>query len=528
MTARLTRKDVAGVLPAALLVAAVMGLYLRRALHGMWILPFVDETGHILGARVLEAGGVLYRDFVDAHGPLAYAVAEMSDYFPGLVQPGGARATMIAAMLATATAVAASPCLRGASERLCSFSLCLGLSWSLWLVQGLCMLNYQPLAGMLLAIAAAQFTFCAWRNVAPSRAGAVAAGAAIAIAPCAGYSYAPAACLLAASGVAGYATQRNYVALRQAGVGACAAFVAIAAWMLANCDIAGFIADHFILNQFYFSKYIDFHIFDAVRCLWPIFDRSHVAQDIEIVAAAGGVAILILSGNSAPWTSRRAAPVLIGIAAVILTNPRASGGFQSDAFAIVGFAAAALAVSVGCRKFPSLIEAGLVVAMIAAAEICGRYALSSPDALPHETLITQSRFMLVQKDDGWARRLRRVVTPSERMLVLPIQPNIYFDIGRLPMPGFNNYFPWDGDFARGSRFGRSRDLCQALALRPPPLVWDDDAAIWGSYKPSAYIPCVDDILAKSYFRMKDSFFYIRNDRSAVFAAAQSAAKSARQ
>ncbi len=494
-------------------------LFVWRAQHALFILPFVDESGHILGARVLHAGGVLYRDFVDSHGPLVYALAAASERLPGRIdQPGAGRIVVLLAMVAATASVAASPCLRGAWERLCAVALFIGFGASVWVVQALCMLNYQPIAGMLLAIGCAQLTFCACGGVPPRRAGLFAAGAAFMLVPFAAYSYAPAALLLVLGGAA--PLRRRW---RPFAAGAAVAFAAIGAWVFARADPVGYLVYHFILNQFYFAPYVGFDLAAIPASFLPNVAPDRIAQSVGVAAGLFGWLGFAAVGGAGLRRIGALACLLLGLA---LSNPRASAGFQNGAFVVLGFATAAVALprlprALGLAPTVRVCAAAVAVfaLLIAGAEAAARAAVSSPDGLGRAELVAALPVRWEPADDDWARRLRHAVAPGEPILVLPIQSDIYLRAGRLPMPGFDHYFPWDADYARAPWFGRGRDLCAALAQAPPPVIFDDEAAVWGRYVPKDYIPCLAPLLASTYTRENpQSFFYIRNDRVAAWRA----------
>ena len=88
------------------------------------------------------------------------------------------------------------------------------------------------------------------------------------------------------------------------------------------------------------------------------------------------------------------------------------------------------------------------------------------------------------------------------------------------MPGFTSYLPWDAAYARHPWFGRSHDICATLKRAPPPVIFDNDWKVVGRFAPRDYMPCVGELLARSYWRAPapNAFFYVRNDRVAAWQA----------
>jgi hypothetical protein len=514
------------ILPAASLAALTIVLFCLRARHTLWILPFTDETQHILGGRVLHASGILYRDFVDSHGPLAFLLAETSDRLIGIDQPGAARIIVLLAMFLATVSVVASPCLRGAWERLSALALFLGLSTSLWIVQALFMLTYQPLAGMLLVIGAAQFTFCAWCGAVPCRVGLFAAGAAFALVPFTAYAYAPSAVLLAASGMVGFARRGAAPAWLPLASGAIVALAGMGGWILLHCDLTGYLVYHFVLNEFDYARYISFSLADIVIALVPSCAPDHIAQSVAAAACLLGWLALALPRGAIVGRTWRPIMLLCGLLGMVLSNPRGSSLFQDGAFVLLAFAGAAL----GWARLPRMsgvlatawLRAGIVALFalaILGAERTARAALTSPHGYTRGELQALPAIHLVQSDAEWARRLRHAVAPDEHFLALPFAPDLYTEAGRLPMPGFYYYFPWDTDYARHPWFGREHDICAALRRAPPPVIFDNDWVVWGQFAPKDYMPCVGALLASSYWRVsQNDFFYVRHDRVAAWQA----------
>jgi hypothetical protein len=210
-----------------------------------------------------------------------------------------------------------------------------------------------------------------------------------------------------------------------------------------------------------------------------------------------------------------------GLAGLALSNPRSSRGFQDDAFLVLGFACAAIGWSRLIRglEWPACgwLRSGATAVFALAifgAELAGRAALSSPHGDTRAALVAEKPVHIVRSDGDDMRRLRQAVAPDEPILALPFRPDIYLWAGRLPMNGFAYYFPWDADYARHPWLGRGRDICAALSRAPPPVIFDNNWKVAGKFAPRDYIPCVDALLARSYWRASapNVFFYVRNDR----------------
>ena len=58
-----------------------------RIQEGMSISSFADESVHVLGAKMLAKGSILYRDFVDSHGPLIFLLTQGYGFVRGWNDP---------------------------------------------------------------------------------------------------------------------------------------------------------------------------------------------------------------------------------------------------------------------------------------------------------------------------------------------------------------------------------------------------------------------------------------------------------
>ena len=111
-------------------------------------------------------------------------------------------------------------------------------------------------------------------------------------------------------------------------------------------------------------------------------------------------------------------------------------------------------------------------------------------------------------------RVAQVLKPGERLLAIPYNPDAYLLAGFLPVRKYHAYLPWEADYARTPWFGRTRDLCEELQSRPPPVILYDGWVVWAKYKPETYVPCLKQVLARDY--VADPVvgtLYVRRDRA---------------
>jgi hypothetical protein len=331
---------------AGVLLLAVLVFFGRRAWHGMRFITFGDESMHFVGAQAIQAGAILYRDFIELHGPLAYALPQAYGVFFGWAEPLHARIIPVSLTLAASTAIAASAALRGVWERIMAVAIFLGLITSVWLVQSLCLYDYQPAAGALLLIGFALFVLPAWLRDMPmgslKPAPLFLAGICLALTPFIAFSYGPAAILFLASGAWPYWRRGQLRSLRALAAGLAAGVAVMLAWMIRYADFRGYLVFHIIHALVDFGPYLQFGTGAAITALWMPVRPDTLGQIIGVAACVAAMAGLV-----AGRVLRKAAivPILLGVAGLIMTNPRGSPGFQNGAFMLCAFGFAALSLA---------------------------------------------------------------------------------------------------------------------------------------------------------------------------------------
>jgi hypothetical protein len=522
MTERFARRQ-PHLTAACLLLAAVFVLFAIRAWHGLHFDTFGDETLHILGAQASQAGGILYRDFIELHGPLAYALPTLFGSLFGWAEPLHVRILPIALTLAAGAAVYGCNALCGAWERITAASLFLGLVATIWLVQGLYLADYQPEAGAFLLIGFAQFTLPALYAAEIAPASLFIAGLSVALTPFVAFSYGPAAVLFALSGASAVWHSGTLRPLRLFCIGALAGTAATLAWMAYHVDFRGYAAFHFMESLIDFRPYQSIERANPLTILWQPLHPYNVVEAMG--TAAFVTAAMIVGVGRVVARTERQVPVtafVFAMAGLILTNPRGSPIFQNAAFMITAFGffaimavRAARAAGLSQAAWARTIWTGAAALVVAGAEFGAREAVTTPGHYTRAQLPGLPAASLAQSDAPWARQVRMVTDPSERMLAVPYAPDLYLLAGRAPMLGFVFYLPWDADYARHPWFGVQHDLCAALKRNPPPVIYDNGWVVWNLYDPARYIACLRPILATQYTPMPGApSFYVRTDRMA--------------
>ena len=150
--------------PALLLVVMSLLFFSIRNWNGLWFPAFGDELEHLLGGKVLNAGGVLYRTYVDSHGPVTFVLTEFYGAVFGWSHANSARLISTGFALLASMFVATSPALPNTMTRLWATNLFLGLIAAVWLTQGLYLVSYYPIAGSLVTVGLVSFVVASWRG----------------------------------------------------------------------------------------------------------------------------------------------------------------------------------------------------------------------------------------------------------------------------------------------------------------------------------------------------------------------------
>ncbi len=512
-------------IPAALLFAGAMMAFAIRAIHGIHFLTFGDESGHLLGARAIHAGDRLYRDFIDAHGPLVFMVAHIFGKLFGWTNPLDARWAMVGLAAIAGTAVATSSALHGRAARLWAAALFFGLTAAPWLVQSLDMVNYHLLGGVCVTVVLAWLVVPAWTGAAVARWRALSCGVCLAFLCASAYSQAPSAILLAVSATIslqfGPARPGANTILLYALSGFLGGALLVLLWLMRFGDPVGYLVFHIIDNQLNYARYTPYGWQVTLASLIPSTAPGALVQSVASLTCLTG-ALFLLTCRFLGWADRnllRNAALGTMLLATLMLNFRGAIGFQDGSFVVASIALASLALpmklspSAASRWFEPWLTTACLGALLCAVELTCRLAVNSPWAAPRREYVAwPASSLAVDLHTPIYRRIRQVLRPDERLLVLVYNPDFFLFAGYLPVRKFHDYLPWEADYARAPWFGRTRDLCADLTKAPPPVIVYDHWIVGGRWKPESFMPCLGSLLGQLYVADPIANLYIRRDR----------------
>ncbi|MDG6095198.1 hypothetical protein LOC54_08795 [Acetobacter sp. AN02] len=491
---------------AAALVLAVclvrFCLMIRSGLSGM---TFADEADHILGSQILGRGGTLYGSYVDQHGPLIFMIGRLYGAVAGWMHPIGVRLVMagLAMLCAALIALELRPRLLAV---LSGLSLFFGLLASFWLMQGLYLFSYYPVAGFLavLMMAAGMPVFRDGgygRREAPSRAEAFSAGLCAAGLGLASFSYGPSAVLFAAAIVAGTPSGSRGRVLLCGLAGGVACLGAGLLWMLEYGSLRGWHAFHIYYNRTVYAPFIHFGPMSFLGGLWPsVLPERRIGTFVQLALVLCCGLLMRRSG----WRGSRILAVLCLFTAVELLNARGDAGFKAGAqlVAVIGLVSLVLpdgAIRLITRyRLPFLLAAPGLVLMLAGADVLVRHTPSSPFRWSWKQMMSLPPISPYRRAE-WPEfvRIRELAGADGRILALPFRPEVYLAADRLPPDRYYEYLPWDAIYARRPYPGEERDICRDLQRLKPAVIiyrpWKTDM-----YPPGSYLGCVLSLLRADY------------------------------
>jgi hypothetical protein len=507
------------------LAAAALLFFLRRSWHGLSFLGFSDEAQHLVAALAIHAGDKLYRDFIDWHGPTVYMLVQFYGFVSGWGDLVGARLIPSALGLLAVAAIATSTCLDSLAARLLAAAMSLGLLASIWLLQGLYLYSYHPIAGALVLIALAWFVVPAWLGTPLPEWRIGVAGAALALTCFTAYSFVPSALALALSAFLAVGPARRALRLTAGPflLGAVLAVLGVLAWLAVFGDIVGFLVFHVLSNQRDLARYMHFTLGHFLGSFVPSAAPARLVHDLALVGGTVAFPIFLLLAARRGRNWRSVAAILLGASGVALLNARGATIFQDGPFLMVTIGLASLAVPAlalawrpRASPWREMAAAVLIAGVIATVELVERHAVATPSGYTRAQMAAVQPTSYAPWNDPMNRAIRSLTSPDERILALVFAPQIYLSADRLPMRKYYEYLPWEADYARAPLFGCDRDLCVDLAAAPPPVVYYDHWTVWTRYPASQFMPCVDAILSRLYVRHAEfPDLYVRRDRAAA-------------
>ena len=296
----------------------------------------------------MQHGDRLYRDYIDAHGPLVF----MLSWILGPV--AGTSHLWIFRFVSTLMASLAGLAIFCTSlftvnwQRYLATTMWLGGIASVWTVQGLNLDSYWPIGGALTVISMATFVVPLCLNKSVSMPQAFCGGFATALLPFAAYAFGPLAIFFYAIPCLIWLFHRSAYKETIKGItlGCLCACLVMALWLALYGDIGGMIAFHIIANQKWYVHYIPFGIDAFLHGMALSFAPDRILETLSVITIGLGSFLLI-------WKSTYKLCALLAICGLLTLQIRGMDGFQNGAFLMAAFALASLTATACLKNRPT-------------------------------------------------------------------------------------------------------------------------------------------------------------------------------
>lgn len=483
-------------------------IFLVQVFYGFGYHAFGDESGHDIGGWAIENGDILYRDYIDAHGPLVFFATWLLGKVVGYHYAFLFRLNALFITLISAAGLYFVSSAASWRERLLSPALFLGLLGPVWIVQALNMNGYWIFGGNLTVLACSLLVVPALLDKPVQKWAAAAGGAALVLLPFVAYSFLPVTALFTLSLLAVLCRRTAKLNKKDALyslLGSAGALGIFLLWMLLYADLKGFIVYHFINNQFYYAHYIPFGFAAVFKSLRPSLLPANLVQTLAVCSLLLGSLILLVR-------TRYKIAGFIAIAGLLSLDARGGTTFQNGAFVVaaLGFVAQMVPYWLNESRYKLSTVSAL---MVACSLLVGLHAVSTPFGEDYVQR-KQAGFHPFKKSDNLIdQKIREYAHPDERILVIPYNPNVYIEADRLPIKKYHAYLPWEADYAKSPVAGYERDICVDLPKNPPPVIYFDNWTVWGIWKPENFMGCVVQLLQTQYTLLPGiPDVYVRKDR----------------
>lgn len=497
-----------------------------RAIGGLNLFEFGDETEKFVAAQMISDGMLLYRDVFAHHGPVQYMIAHAYLTFLGPADFSQIRWFMIALALSAVMSIYFSPIFKSQVVRqVASGAFLLALS-AVWNLQGIHMVLYHSIGGFLYTVPLMQTGLPLIFGVKPSAFAQALSGFCAVLICFTAYSFGPSVTILGLcaflSALLFFSQKSTMRMLFFVGLGALLAATCVSLWLQLFADLKGFLVYHFYFNQAVYSSFINFSFLDLGNLFVLSSEPSNIIHSTALLSLLATA--LLAKSLELPILKihkRRMAGVacaLLGAVSLLFLSPRGARGFQGTAFLIASLGLSAAIFALYIQKqlereklaFAAKACALTLTIVFAIFEIVAYKAISTP----HGVKKTDFTSYLVSLDRSSDFAFLDYLDVKRRdMLALIFNPALYIKSGRLPASGNYYYLPWQASYNRKPFEDYKIDICEDIERNKPSVIWFDNWRVWCQHAISEYEPCVPSLIEAYYEPMGEgSFYYVRSDK----------------
>lgn len=508
-----------------LVLAIALAIFLKEATFGLQLFEFADETEKFVAAQLIDHGQHLYREIFAHHGPVTYMIAHIYTILVSQNDFTHIRIFQILLTLLSSVALFFTPVLKSTASRCWTVGAYLLLLSSVWIAQGMHMILYQQIGGMLFAIAFLHLFAPLFFHVRPNKYGVFFSGCAVVVSCFSAYAFGPSAVMLImAAMILLFATAerpewKNVISPFTMGV--LVGISTIFCWMFFFADFKGFYIYHFYFNQHIYTQYIRF----SPQSILNIFSFSFAPRAVVHTFALSlfgvwGVFFIVssLQKSSSKFIVAKILAFFLCIASVAYMNPRGETGFQDNAFIIVNFVFFVLVCGVVLQRHLENASFGKAICtlcfILMAVMLIGQesqHILSYPHQIKRHEWKNQ-RVSLKPEEGGIYDLIRSLTQKEGDLLCLVFNPIHYIKADRLPASGHYYYLPWQAAYNRKPLAGYKIDICKDIQSHAPAVILFDNWKVRGYIPLEKYESCILSIIKNKYVPLRrNSQLYVRKD-----------------
>lgn len=487
----------------ALLVALI--LFLSKAISGLTLFEFGDETEKFVAAQMMKQGLHLYKDIYANHGLLPFLFVQIYTYLVSSTDFSYVRLINVIIALVATFSLFTSPVLKNLKDKLWASATFLALLSSVWVVQGLHFVYYHSIGGLLFVIPLMQMALPALINGKVTKRGAFISGFAITLMCFASYSFGISALLLVISTL--IVINLNEIETRKAilqfGLGTIIAAGLMVIWLLLFGDIVGYLVYHFYINQKYYPNYAAVSLINIFDNFELSFKPNRIVKSLALLQLLAWVFLgyFIISSHRNRLYARRIIGLILLAISMLMLNFRGTYLFHNAGYVINNIACFAVFSTLIIAKFKSSYKLTGLVSLVLVTVLSVIFINNNAISTPHRVSVPDlNKFQVKLKPSNETpyQFVRDITERDDRVQSLIFNQAFYMNANRLPASGHTYYLPWQADYQRNPFPGFDIDICHDLLTVQPKVIWFDNWKVWGQYLVGEYEPCVLDIILSDY------------------------------
>lgn len=473
------------------LTVLVFGIFVVLAIHyQIKLLNYIewgDEAETIVAAKMIAAGGTLYSQIFNHHGPLTFLpgvfLEKLGDF--GIT---GHRIPIAILQIVALFSIYFSPLLKnrftGMLYVIAAASVLLLYSPEIFGHTYM----YQVMAGLFLVVILVQYTLpaiacpelLASKNI-------VIGNVLIASLPFLAITFVPVSALLF------FASLRKQF-LKRCLLSSALGFVANIAWLMSIGSISGFLAFHIYLNAKILPNYNDGQ--SGSQLIVNAFNSvtGDLNQFVIFTVFLSAISRLASVEKSIPW---RSFLLILGVWSLLIRG----AGFQGLPYF---YSLLAIPIIFFYDRSITARQSQIVALVFAIVCIC-KISLM----MPGDDKKLESR--KIPESTEFAQLVQFFTNKGDRIIAYSFENYQYIAADRLPASGNFFYLPWQEKYNESPKFGIQINSCKDIAAYRPKVMLIDKWKVWDKFPWDSYATCIQSLMDKDYIQVSGKPYYIRKD-----------------